>query len=220
MTQLFERNPLRNQDWSDEPDSDDIPLISPAQSPQRSRQDIAAEQWREATAVARNKNPVTLMCQSMERLDEWEVMPLLFKHLKTGLELVVDAGWLTVGFSENSVVRIPLSLWDRFRLINAVKRLSSAKVSVALVGNSRVCPINALRDSLQLHTHEWEVYPDVVANERAGIEIITSEGMVFLRFGMYSRLRFPISMIGRVRLWNAIKRLIRQQVCLQFQGLQ
>lgn len=219
MTQLFERNPLCNQDWSDEPASSSLLNRIQASSPQLTHHDVVDSQWREATEIARNKDPVTLMCQSMLRLDEWEVMPLIFKHLKTGLELVVDPGWLTIGFSENSMVRIPLSLWDRWRLIRAVKRLSSAKVSVALVGDSRVCPISALRDSLELHTQEWQVYPDVVANERAGIEIITSEGMLFLRFGMYSRLRFPISVMGRIRLWNAIKRLIREQVCMQFQGL-
>lgn len=227
MTQLFERNPLRHQDWPADCRTPNLlhrtlpsPLpAEPEASAGLSQRQVVENQRRRAMAIARTRNPVSLICQSMARLDEWDVSPFVFKHLQTGLELCVDPGWLTVGFSENSVVRIPLSLWDRMRLISSVKRLASAKVAVALVGDSRVCAISALRDSLDLHSNEWEVYPEVVVNQRSGIELVTSEGMLFLRFGMYSRQRFPISLVGRVRLWNAIRKLIREQVSLQFQGL-
>lgn len=69
---------------------------------------------------------------SLSRPEEWEVTRYEIKHKKSGLVIWTSNGWMFLESSPDSLLPLPLSKWECFRIWPHVKRLRSKVVAQKL----------------------------------------------------------------------------------------
>lgn len=156
-------------------------------------------------------HPVKALIYLIRNSNGWRTTHKGIKHEQAQLELETWNGWLTCDFTADSIERFPLSLWERFRLARAARKLSHHLIMKAVLpeGSSRTVHGRVL-ESICFHPEEWEVCTDVVHHFASGVELVTRDGPFFLRCSPMSKVYYHVRLLHRLSLWIGVKRLIRR----------
>jgi|JI8StandDraft_1071087.scaffolds.fasta_scaffold337294_1 hypothetical protein len=154
---------------------------------------------------ARNKEPVAMLCEVLKHPDEWQVQPGRLRH-QSGMELCHRLG--LAYFSEKSRIVFPLSLWDRWLLGRAARKLVCTNVARVFINDEERSAFSAMCLSIRLKPQDWEVCSRSAVHRPSGTALVTGDGFWFLRFTPDSRLRFRLGPLNRICLWVFLKRLI------------
>ena len=154
---------------------------------------------------ARNKEPVAMLCEVLKHPDEWQVQPGRLRH-QSGMELFHRLG--LAYFSEKSRIVFPLSLWDRWLLGRATRKLVCKNVAQVFINDEERSAFSAMCLSIRLKPQDWEVCSRSALHRPSGTALVTGDGFWFLRFTPDSRLRFRLGPLNRICLWVFLKRLI------------
>lgn len=154
---------------------------------------------------ARNKEPVAMLCEVLKHPEEWQVQSGRLRH-QSGMELCHRLG--LASFSETSRVVFPLSLWDRWTLGRAARRLVGRNAAQLFIHDEERSAFSAMCLSIRLKPQDWEVCSRSAIHRPSGTALVTGDGFWFLRFTPDSRLRFRLGPLNRICLWVFLKRLI------------
>lgn len=158
-------------------------------------------------------HPVKALLELIASSHGWVATHHGIRHDEAHLSLETWNGWLTCDFTVDSEERFPLSIWERFRIARAARKLSHQLIMKSGFPDGSSRTLNAtVMESIFLNPQEWEVCTDVVHHQASGLELVTRDGPFFLRCSPMSRVHYRIGLIQRLPLWLGIKRLIRRTV--------